>query len=61
MDSPFISVTEAAARLGIHYSTLYRLIQADESPVPPVKFGRRKVFRACDVDAFVTGNMSKAG
>lgn len=49
-----LSVDEAAQRLGIDDSTLYRWVQRGSSPIPPVRMGTRIVFAAGQVDFFVT-------
>lgn len=49
-----LSVEQAAERLGIDDSTLYRWIKDDRSPVPAIRMGKRIVFAAGQVDFFVT-------
>jgi excisionase family DNA binding protein len=52
-----LKVTEAAARLDVHKSTIYRLIYANQLPVVPVGLGKsrpRVRISEAALDAFMT-------
>ena len=55
----WLSTKEAAKRLGLTTSTLYRLI--DDGQLPAYRFGRVIRLKANDIDAFIASSMIKPG
>jgi excisionase family DNA binding protein len=48
-----LSITEAAARLGVNHQTLYRAIRAGTTSVPSVRIGRSVRIPAAPIETFL--------
>jgi predicted DNA-binding transcriptional regulator AlpA len=44
-----VSISEAAALLGVKTKTLYNQISAETCPIPTLKFGGRRLVRVADL------------
>lgn len=59
MNSPFISVTEAARYLGISKTGIYRIV--DRKEITCAKFGSRILFKQEWLDAYINASTIRGG
>ena len=53
--APLLTARQVAEVLGVHVSTVWRLTQRVDDPLPVVRFGERITrFRPCDVERLIS-------
>ncbi len=57
-----LSVRQTADLLGVHVTTIWRLTQRVENPLPVVRFGERITrFRLTDLERFILNSADRSG